>query len=53
MHVQMVKEAGGLNIADEVQSGFGRCGSHYWGFETQVGPFVYFFPCKDTGGRAV
>ena len=22
-------------IADEVQAGFGRTGSHYWGFETQ------------------
>ena len=26
---------GGLCIADEVQSGFGRTGTHYWGFETQ------------------
>ncbi|MBU3664440.1 MAG: aminotransferase class III-fold pyridoxal phosphate-dependent enzyme [Chthoniobacterales bacterium] len=30
-----VKAAGGLCIADEVQTGFGRLGSHYWGFETQ------------------
>ena len=30
-----VRAAGGLCIADEVQSGFGRTGSHYWGFETQ------------------
>lgn len=28
-----VKKAGGLCIADEVQSGFGRTGSHFWGFE--------------------
>ncbi|GAA0151725.1 hypothetical protein LIER_10380 [Lithospermum erythrorhizon] len=28
-----VKRAGGLCIADEVQSGFGRTGSHFWGFE--------------------
>ncbi|KAL9277194.1 hypothetical protein ACSQ67_025257 [Phaseolus vulgaris] len=28
-----VKEAGGLFIADEVQAGFGRTGSHFWGFE--------------------
>ena len=34
--LQMVREAGGVCIADEVQSGFGRTGSHYWGFETQV-----------------
>jgi alanine-glyoxylate transaminase/(R)-3-amino-2-methylpropionate-pyruvate transaminase len=32
---QHVRDAGGLCIADEVQSGFGRTGSHYWGFETQ------------------
>ncbi len=30
-----VKEAGGLCIADEVQVGFGRVGSHFWGFELQ------------------
>jgi len=30
-----IHEAGGLCIADEVQSGFGRIGTHYWGFETQ------------------
>jgi len=29
------REAGGVCIADEVQTGFGRMGSHYWGFETQ------------------
>lgn len=32
----MVREAGGLNIADEVQTGFGRTGTHYWGFQNQV-----------------
>jgi alanine-glyoxylate transaminase / (R)-3-amino-2-methylpropionate-pyruvate transaminase len=30
-----VRAHGGLCIADEVQAGFGRTGSHYWGFETQ------------------
>ncbi|MFW6124418.1 MAG: aminotransferase class III-fold pyridoxal phosphate-dependent enzyme [Acidobacteriota bacterium] len=30
-----VREAGGVCIADEVQIGFGRVGSHFWGFETQ------------------
>ncbi|MEP6603974.1 MAG: aminotransferase class III-fold pyridoxal phosphate-dependent enzyme [Spartobacteria bacterium] len=30
-----IRGAGGLCIADEVQAGFGRTGSHYWGFETQ------------------
>ncbi|CAN6463304.1 unnamed protein product [Victoria cruziana] len=29
----MVKKAGGLCIADEVQAGFARTGSHFWGFE--------------------
>ena len=28
-----VRAAGGLCIADEVQTGFGRTGDHYWGFE--------------------
>ena len=27
------RAAGGLYLSDEVQTGFGRCGSHYWGFE--------------------
>jgi 4-aminobutyrate aminotransferase-like enzyme/Ser/Thr protein kinase RdoA (MazF antagonist) len=30
-----VREAGGVCIADEVQTGLGRFGSHYWAFETQ------------------
>jgi alanine-glyoxylate transaminase/(R)-3-amino-2-methylpropionate-pyruvate transaminase len=30
-----VRDAGGLCIADEVQTGFGRTGEKYWGFETQ------------------
>lgn len=30
-----VRRAGGICIADEVQTGFGRTGTHYWGFETQ------------------
>ncbi|KAL2899980.1 Alanine--glyoxylate aminotransferase 2-like protein 3 mitochondrial [Bienertia sinuspersici] len=29
-----VKNAGGLFIADEVQAGFARTGSHFWGFES-------------------
>lgn len=29
----VVREHGGLCIADEVQSGFGRTGDHYWGFQ--------------------
>jgi alanine-glyoxylate transaminase / (R)-3-amino-2-methylpropionate-pyruvate transaminase len=31
---RFVRQAGGLCIADEVQTGFGRTGSHFWGFET-------------------
>ncbi len=30
-----VRAAGGLGIADEVQTGFGRTGEHFWGFELQ------------------
>lgn len=30
-----VRAAGGVCIADEVQTGFGRTGTHYWGFEAQ------------------
>ncbi|XP_014680541.1 PREDICTED: ethanolamine-phosphate phospho-lyase-like, partial [Priapulus caudatus] len=29
------RKTGALCIADEVQVGFGRVGSHFWGFETQ------------------
>jgi len=29
----IVRKYGGLCIADEVQTGFGRTGEHYWGFE--------------------
>jgi alanine-glyoxylate transaminase/(R)-3-amino-2-methylpropionate-pyruvate transaminase len=29
----IIKKAGGLFIADEVQTGFGWTGSHFWGFE--------------------
>lgn len=32
---QYVQAAGGVCIADEVQVGFGRVGSHFWGFEAQ------------------
>src|SRR5580692_4445993 len=33
----LVREAGGLYIADEVQSGFGRTGSQLWGYQRHVG----------------
>ncbi len=32
---QHVRSAGGVCIADEVQVGFARLGTHFWGFETQ------------------
>lgn len=32
---RLIREAGGICIADEVQVGFGRVGSHWWAFETQ------------------
>lgn len=30
---KLTRENGGLYIADEVQTGFGRTGDHFWGFE--------------------
>jgi 4-aminobutyrate aminotransferase-like enzyme len=30
-----IRSAGGVCIADEVQTGLGRVGSHFWAFETQ------------------
>ncbi|MBZ5728439.1 MAG: aminotransferase class III-fold pyridoxal phosphate-dependent enzyme [Acidobacteriia bacterium] len=30
-----VRAAGGVAVADEVQTGFGRAGSHFWMFQTQ------------------
>ncbi|XP_058442923.1 alanine--glyoxylate aminotransferase 2-like [Malaya genurostris] len=30
---KFIHEAGGVTIADEVQVGFGRIGTHYWAFE--------------------
>lgn len=32
---ERVKQAGGILICDEVQSGFGRCGSHFWAHQKQ------------------
>ena len=32
---RQVRAAGGVCIADEVQTGLGRVGSHFWAFETQ------------------
>ena len=32
---KQVRAAGAICIADEVQVGFGRLGTHFWGFETQ------------------
>lgn len=30
-----IREQGGVCISDEVQTGFGRIGAHFWGFEAQ------------------
>ena len=32
---EATRAAGGVCIADEVQVGFGRLGTHFWGFQTQ------------------
>lgn len=31
--VELVHQNGGVFVSDEVQTGFGRTGEHYWGFE--------------------
>lgn len=35
MSHRYVRSAGGIFVADEVQTGFGRLGSHFWAFEQQ------------------
>ncbi|CAM4530288.1 hypothetical protein PO909_023425 [Leuciscus waleckii] len=37
---QHVRNAGGIFIADEVQVGFGRVGTHFWAFQLQGEDFV-------------
>ncbi|KAM4611897.1 ethanolamine-phosphate phospho-lyase [Polymixia lowei] len=37
---EYVRQAGGVFIADEVQVGFGRVGSHFWAFQLQGEDFV-------------
>ena len=32
---ELVRNAGGLCVSDEVQIGFGRMGNHFWGFQTE------------------
>ncbi len=32
---EIVRAAGGVCIADDVQTGYGRIGTHFWGFEQQ------------------
>lgn len=34
-HPRYVHSAGGVLVADEVQTGFGRVGSHFWAFQMQ------------------
>lgn len=31
---ELVRQRGGVCIADEVQTGFGRTGDHFWGFQS-------------------
>lgn len=33
--LRYVHEAGGVYVADEIQTGFGRVGSHFWAFQLQ------------------
>jgi 4-aminobutyrate aminotransferase-like enzyme/Ser/Thr protein kinase RdoA (MazF antagonist) len=47
----IVRKAGGLCVADEVQSGFGRTGKHMWGFEfSDVTPDIVTFGKPIAGG---
>ena len=47
----LVHAAGGLCIADEVQSGFGRTGEHMWGFQFgDVTPDIVTFGKPIAGG---
>jgi glutamate-1-semialdehyde aminotransferase len=47
-----IRKAGGLCIADEVQSGFARTGSHFWGFEAHdVVPDIVTMAKVDPPGR--
>lgn len=39
MSHRYVRSAGGIFVADEVQTGFGRLGSHFWAFEQQGADF--------------
>lgn len=47
--LRSVHEAGGLVIVDEVQTGFGRVGSHFWSFQLQGdGQFHLFLLRQDS-----
>ncbi|GAU97382.1 hypothetical protein RvY_08692 [Ramazzottius varieornatus] len=48
---EAVRAAGGLCLADEVQTGFGRVGNHFWAFEEQqvVPDFVTIGKCIGDG----
>lgn len=59
--VERVREHGGLYIADEVQSGLGRTGQHWWGYElhgavpdlvTLGKPLGNGYPLAGLAGRA-
>ncbi len=48
-----VRAAGGLCIADEVQVGFGRVGSHFWAFETHSSAEADLVPDIVTMGKPI
>jgi 4-aminobutyrate aminotransferase-like enzyme/Ser/Thr protein kinase RdoA (MazF antagonist) len=48
-----VRAAGGLIVADEVQYGLGRSGSHYWGFERRGLSLAGYVPDIVTLGKPV
>ena len=45
---ELIRKWGGVCIADEVQTGFARTGTHFWGFEghnvmPDIGMLVDFY----------
>ncbi|KAG9354131.1 hypothetical protein JZ751_012255 [Albula glossodonta] len=50
---KLVRERGGVCIADEVQTGFGRTGSHFWGFQEIAASFAKGVHFNTFGGNPV
>jgi 4-aminobutyrate aminotransferase-like enzyme len=49
---ETVRAKGGVCIADEVQTGFARMGTHYWGFQSEgvipdIGMYLLIRLCNE------